>query len=118
MVGSGEGNIIFEKSGQLLCKGRGKLWTTVKDYFVVETKAGEDMFEKQGGDTGGINSFGTRDENHPLCKPMVDHDQNRVRTRREGQSPGTVGCMLTLLAWQVAQSAINRWTKVIRPGHQ
>jgi len=46
---------------------------------------GEDMFEKQGGNTGGVNRLGTWDENHPLCKPMVDHNQNRVKTRREQQ---------------------------------
>jgi len=83
MVGSGEGDIIFKKVSQLLCKGRGKLWTMVRDYFVVETKAGEDMFEKQGNNTGGIDGFATRDENHPLYKPMVNHDQNRVKTGRE-----------------------------------
>ena len=55
--------------------GRGNLWTTVQDNFVVETKVDEDMLEKQGGDTGSIDQFGTRDENHPLCKPMVDHGQ-------------------------------------------
>ena len=42
---------------------------------------GKDMFEKEGGDTGGVNSFGTRDENHPLHKSMVNHDQNGVKTR-------------------------------------
>jgi len=85
MVGSGEGDVIFEKASQLLHKGRGKLWTAVWDYFVMETKVGEDMFEKQGGDTSGVNSFATRDENHPLCKPMVDHDQNGVKTRGKWQ---------------------------------
>ena len=30
--------------------------------------------------TGGIDGFDTRDENHPLCKSMVNHDQNTVQT--------------------------------------
>ena len=51
----------------------------------METKASENMFEKQGSDTGGVNSFVTRDENHPLHKPMVNHDQNRVKTGGEWQ---------------------------------
>ena len=135
MVGSREGNVIFKELGEFLCKGKGKLWTAVQDYFVVETKAGEDMFEKQSSDTSSVDSFVTKDENHPLCKPMVDHDQNRVRTRTEseleesgrfmiisheicwngwkmedeiGHTSGTVGWMLTLLAWQVAQPATNQ----------
>ena len=81
MVGSREGNVIFKKASQLLCKGKGKLWTVVQDHFIVEAEAGEDMFKKQGGDTGGIDSFKTRDENHPLHKPMVNHDQYRVKIR-------------------------------------
>jgi len=85
VVGSGQRHIVFEKSGQLLRKGRGKLRTVVRDYFVVKTKAGENMFEKQSGNAGGVDCFVTRDENHPLRKPMVDHDQNRVKTRRQRQ---------------------------------
>jgi len=83
MVGSREGNVILEKASQLLHKGRGELWAAVRDYFVVETEAGENMFEKQGSNASSIDSFKTRDENHPLCKPMVEHDQNRVKTKRE-----------------------------------
>ena len=30
-----------------------------------------------------VDSFKTRDENHPLHKPMVDHDQDRVKARGE-----------------------------------
>jgi len=79
MIGSREGDVIGEESGQFFRKGRGKLWTALRDYFVMETKVGKDMFEKQ----GSVDSFVTRDENHLLCKPMVDHDQNRVKIRGE-----------------------------------
>jgi len=41
------------------------------------------MFEKESSNIGGVDGFETRDENHSLHKPMVDHDQNRVKTRRE-----------------------------------
>jgi len=81
MVSSGEGDVVFKEASQFLRKGRGKLRTTIRDNFVMETKVGEDMFEKQGSDASGVNSFATRDENHPLGKSMVDHDQNRVKTR-------------------------------------
>ena len=36
------------------------------------------MFEKQGSYASGVDSLMTRDENHPLHKPMVDHDHVRV----------------------------------------
>jgi len=51
----------------------------------VKTKAGENKFEKQGSDAGSVNCFVTRDENHPLHKPMVDHDQHRIKTGRQQQ---------------------------------
>ena len=69
-----------EEASEFLHKSGGELWTMVRDDFVMETKASEDMFEKQGGDTSSINGFGTRDKNHPLFKPMVNHDQNKVKT--------------------------------------
>jgi len=46
---------------------------------------GENVFEKQGSNAGSVDSFVTRDENHPLHKPMVNHDQNRVKTRGKWQ---------------------------------
>ena len=36
------------------------------------------MGEKEFGYPHGIDGFGTRDDNYPLCKAVVDHDQNRV----------------------------------------
>jgi len=53
---------------------RGELLTAVQDDFIMEIKVGKDMLEKKGSDTGGINRFGTRNENHPLHKFMIDHD--------------------------------------------
>jgi len=43
------------------------------------------MLEKKSGNSGSTDSFATRDENHPFHKPMVDHNQNRVKTRGERQ---------------------------------
>jgi len=57
MVGSRESDVVFQKMCQLLHKGRGKLWTAVQDNFVMKTKAGEDVVEKEGSDAGGVDSF-------------------------------------------------------------
>ena len=80
MIGSGEGNVVREELGKFLHKGRGELWTAVQDNLVIEAETSKNVFEKQGSNSGSINSFITRDENHPLSKPMVDHNQNRVKT--------------------------------------
>ena len=37
--------------------------------------------EKEGGDPFGGNRFLGRAENHPLSKPMVYHDQERIEAR-------------------------------------
>ena len=36
------------------------------------------MGEKEFGYSHGIDHFRTRDDDYPLCKAMVDHDQDRV----------------------------------------
>ena len=36
------------------------------------------MGEKEFGYSHGIDRFRTRDDDYPLCKAVVDHDQNRV----------------------------------------
>ena len=42
------------------------------------SKAFEDMGEEKFSHSYRINGFGARDNDHPLCKAMVDHDQNRI----------------------------------------
>ena len=39
----------------------------------------EYMFEKEFGDSFGIDVFVTRSENDPLRKAVVDHDQQRIK---------------------------------------
>lgn len=39
------------------------------------------MLEKEGGNAFSIHYFVTRDENHPFNKPMVDHDQYRIKSK-------------------------------------
>ena len=36
------------------------------------------MGEKEFGYSHGIDRLGTRDDDHPLCKAVVDHNQDRV----------------------------------------
>ena len=40
----------------------------------MEAEVFEYMVKKMFGYPGGIYGFGARDENHPLCKAVVDHD--------------------------------------------
>ena len=41
----------------------------------MESEAEEYMFEKEFGDSFGVNGFITRSENDPLRKSVVDHNQ-------------------------------------------
>ena len=53
----------------------------IGDDFVEKSKAKEDFVEKEGGDSFGSNGFLGRAKNYPLSKPMVDHDQKRIKAR-------------------------------------
>ena len=75
VVGSGEGEVIVEEASKLLGEGRGELWSSIRDNFVVETKAKVNFIEEEGDNPFCSDSFLNGVENHPLCKPMVDHDQ-------------------------------------------
>ena len=41
----------------------------------------EYIFKEKLGDSGSINGFGARNKDYPLHKAMVDHDQDRIKTR-------------------------------------
>ena len=55
--------------------------TTVRDDFVEKSKAKEDFVEKKGGDSFSGDGFLGGAKNHPLSKPMVYHDHERIETR-------------------------------------
>ena len=55
--------------------------SSVRDDFVKKSKAEENLVEEKGGDSFGGNRFLGRAQNHPLSKPMVDHNQERVQAR-------------------------------------
>ena len=44
----------------------------------MKSELKEDVFEKEFGYPFGIYGFSTWDENYPLRKTMVDHDQERI----------------------------------------
>ena len=44
----------------------------------MKTKSFEDMGEEEFGYLHGVDGFGTRNDNYPLCKAMVDHNHDRV----------------------------------------
>ena len=54
---------------------------SIRNDFVKKSKTEEDFVEKEGGDSLGGDGFLGRAKNHPLSKPMVDHDQERVKAR-------------------------------------
>ena len=54
---------------------------TIRDDFIKKSKTEEDFVEKEGGDSLGGDRFFSRAKNHPLSKPMVYHDQERVKAR-------------------------------------
>ena len=44
-----------------------------------------DLVEKKGGDPFCSDHFLGGAENYPLCKPMVNHDQERIKARGDWQ---------------------------------
>ena len=57
----------------------------IRDDFIIKTKSFKHFGEEQGGNSSSVNGFLGRAENHPLSKPMVDHNQNGIKTIRKGK---------------------------------
>ena len=58
----------------------------IRNDFVKKSEMKEDFVEKEGGDSLSSDGFLGRAKNHPLSKPMVYHDQERVKARGDGRS--------------------------------
>ena len=54
----------------------------IRDEGVVKTKAFEYEVKKQLGNSCSINGLLARCKNYPLCKAMVDHNHDRIKSRR------------------------------------
>ena len=55
--------------------------TSVRDDFVKKSKVEENFVEEKGGDSLGGNGLLGGAKNHPLSKPMIHHDQERIKAR-------------------------------------
>ena len=78
VVGGGKGKVIFQEFSQFSGKGGCELGSTVRDDFVVKAEAKVYFVEKECGDAFGGDVFLCGTENHPLSKPVVDHDQKGI----------------------------------------
>ena len=76
VVGCGKGDIVVEESGKFSCKGRSELWSPVRNHLGVEAKPRKNIGEKELSNSLGINVLCAGAINHPLHKPMVDHDHD------------------------------------------
>ena len=47
---------------------------SVRDYFVIKAEVKKDFVKEEIGDSFSGDNFISGAENHPLSKPMVDHD--------------------------------------------
>ena len=54
-----------------------------RDYFVVKAKVKENFMKEEIGDPFCSDGIFCGAENHPLSKPMVDHDQKRIKASVE-----------------------------------
>ena len=79
VISGGEGKVVFEEFPQFLSEGGGKLRARVRDDFVVKVKVEGDFVKEKGGNPFSSDGFLSRAENYPLSKPMVNHDQKRVK---------------------------------------
>ena len=79
IVGDREGKVVVKEFPEFFGKGRGKLWTMIRDNLVVESEAEVDLVEKESDNPFCSNHFLDGAENYPLCKPMVNHDQESVK---------------------------------------
>ena len=64
-----------------MSEGGGELRSSVRDDFVKKSEMKEDFVEEKGGNPFGGDGFLGRAKNYPLSKPMVYHDQERIKTR-------------------------------------
>ena len=81
VIGGGEREVVVEEFAKLLGESGGELWATIRDDFVVEPEVEVDFVEKEGSYSLGSDGFLCGAENYPLCKAMVNHDQQGIEAR-------------------------------------
>ena len=75
VISSTEEEVIVEELSKFLGEGRGELSTTIRDDFVIKSKAEVDFVEKKSHEPLGGDSFLDGAENYLCCKTMVNHNQ-------------------------------------------
>ena len=85
MIGCEEGKVVLQEFSKLSGEGGRELGTTVRYDFVVEAEVEVYFVEKEGSYPFSGDVFLCGTENHPLSKPMVDHNQKRVKARGRGK---------------------------------
>ena len=58
---------------------------TVRDDFVKKSEVKENFVEEKGGDSLGGDGFLCRAKNHPLSKPMVYYNEERIKAQGQGE---------------------------------
>ena len=76
MISGGKGDIILKEASEFLSEGGGELRSSVRDHFRVKAELGENMTEKELGNSGSVYVFCAGAINHPLHKAMVYHDHD------------------------------------------
>ena len=66
-------------------EGGGELGASIRYNFVEKSEAEEDFVEEEGSNPFSGDGFLGRAKNHPHSKPMVYHDQERIKTCRQGK---------------------------------
>ena len=60
-------------------EGGGELRATVRDDFVKKSETEENFVEEKESNPFSSDGFLGRTKNHPLSKPMVYHNQERIK---------------------------------------
>ena len=83
VVDGGKGEVIVQELAKLFRKGRGKLWVTVRDDFVIESEAEVNFVEEEDSYILDGDGFLSGAENYPLHKSVVNHNQQTVEAGGE-----------------------------------
>ena len=85
VISSGEEKVIFQEFSEFSSEGGYELRTLIKDDFVIEAEVEVYFVEKEGNYPFSNDDFLHRAKNHPLSKPMVNHDQKEIKAGGHGK---------------------------------
>ena len=82
--------------------------------MIMKSESKEDIFEKEFGYSLGVDGFSAWDENYPLQKTMVNHDQERIKAGGRWEIGDKVN--RELLEWAMAAGGDGREHRDSRVG--